>query len=781
MLDHRIGTRVEPVGNKDADIFILGEAPGAQELGREPFIGPAGKELDKLLTANGISRKDCYITNTLKTFLGNPFDKEALFFQGGSPTSALMDGIIELVGELATVRPNVVAAVGDYALWAMTQKRGILTWRGSILESTLVKGMKVVPVVHPAWFLHTHEWNKLPLTEWDWARIKEQSEFPEIRYKRPDYIINPTQEDLNDAAKILLAADHITVDSEWHSPENLAYIQFTTNKDWAIAVPATSMMAYRFYKKILSSEIPKWMQNAMFDAPALYRIGIQVVNMQHDTMIAWNATFGDIGSKKLSTIVSVLTEIPYYKDEGQFIGGSQDDRGQIYGCDDAVGTDESMQAFLDSEFSIWGTKKGYDITMGTMSTFLNAAKVGTLCDQSLLSRRRAEIMASANEREDALSQRIGYTINCRSPQQICALVYDELNVKRDKRSSAQEHLMDIASVNAHYPEGSPQREIHDILLEIILVRKDRNRVSRYLNPNIVDVDGRIRCNWNLAGTKNGRLSTTKPWWNGVAVQTFPYEDRDVFIADPGHVFVGWDLAQAEARVVAHLTNDWDLLEDLERGVDIHTKLASELPLGYTYDEIVVQIAKVGSDSCEPRILAKTCRHGMNYYLTWSGLKTHINKKFIDTQVGVTAAKAKELRKGYLDLSPGLETWWHEVFLHMREHKNMVSAYGRKRNFFGRLKEGDHMHRDGIAFYPQSSVHDSTLLAIAEMKTTMEYGQVLADMHDGGYVLVPEDMVDDAVEAIRTATTRDMIVNKENCIIPTEVKVGTNWRDMKAVA
>ena len=112
MPDSRIGTRVEAVGPRHADILILGEAPGVQELGREPFVGPAGKELDKLLVANGIDRSECYITNTIKTFIGNPSDKESLFFHAGAPTSTLMDGIIELVEELTNVKSNVVAAVG---------------------------------------------------------------------------------------------------------------------------------------------------------------------------------------------------------------------------------------------------------------------------------------------------------------------------------------------------------------------------------------------------------------------------------------------------------------------------------------------------------------------------------------------------------------------------------------------------------------------------------------------------------------------------------------------
>ena len=426
------------------------------------------------------------------------------------------------------------------------------------------------------------------------------------------------------------------------------------------------------------------------------------------------------------------------------------------------------------EFDISGARKGYDISMSIMDTFTAAATMGILADRSRVKQLHKKHLETANDMEAALSDIAGRTLNCRSPKQVKDFVYGDLGIKRQKKSTAQDHLMDIAAAQ---PEGG----VKEILTAIIRVRQNRNIISRYINEDIIDSDGRIRCNWNLAGTRNGRLSTTKPWWPGVALQTVPYDARDIFIADPGTVFVGWDLGQAEARVVALLSNDFDLINDMESGVDIHIKLGSRLPFDMTYDEIVAKCDKIGKDKTPERVLSKTARHAMNYFLTWVGLQKAVNKQYLDTEVGINAAEAKAIRNAYISLSPGLEVWWDEVYYQMREKNYMINAFGRRRNFLGRLKKYDHLHRDGIAFFPQSSVADITTMAIAEITEKLEgWGQVMTHMHDGGFAQVPEDRKDEAVEIIAKATEREMIVNKEVLIIPTEVKVGYNWKDMDEV-
>ena len=762
--------RVPPEGPLNAEISVVGEGPGREELraGR-PFVGPSGKELDKLLSAAGLRRSDVYITNVTKDLpKGN---KDELFFKGGSPTQFYMEGILELLDELKRVRPNVVVPVGNWALWALTQRSGITKYRGSILESTLIPGLKVIPTIHPAWYLRTRMWNKFPLSEWDWQRISAESRFSEIIRPQAEFITNPTPQQISDAISRFLLSDEITIDTEWYNPDTMAYCGFSDDKGFAITIPYYSMYNVRAIKEICSLPNPKVMQNAMFDVPALHRIGIDVSNLKHDTMIAWHCCWGDLRQKDLGTISSVLTKWPYYKDHVEFVGRN-DEKGQEYCCTDCVVTHESMDVMLRSELSIAGGRRGYDISMSIAPAFLRASKIGIRCDVKKLRELRSLHQEKADAIQASLTSILGVEFNPRSAPQTKKIVYGLLGIKRQKQSTSREDLMDIAASMKDCDEKT-------VLMSIIWVRRHLHHISNFLTEaDMIDHDGRVRCNWNLAGTKNGRLSTSKPWWPGIAIQTvptYPMESREIYISDPGYIFVGWDLEQAEARVVAVLTGDFNLLDDMENGIDIHLKLASQLPFGLTLEQLEEKKRVEGKEFPE-RILAKTTRHAKNYFQTWTGLKRTINKDYIDTKVGVTAADAKILDSAYMDLHPGLESWWHGVDKEVRDKGYLINAHGRRRNILGRMRFGDPIHRDAIAFYPQSTISDSTTLAIAEMDLH-DWIQPMAHMHDGGFVQVPEDRVEEAKAIIKAATNRPIIVKNTEIVVPSVVKSGYNWKEM----
>lgn len=772
--------RVEPIGPKDAKIMIVGESPGAQEVRQgAPFVGPAGKLLNTLLRQAGIDRDEVYITNTVK--IEPPHSgKDKFFFDKGIPTKEYMDGILELVQEINEVNPNVIVPIGNYALWATTQEMGITNYRGSILECKLVAEKKVIPTVHPAWYLHTfNQWHRFALSEWDFQRIAKESKFPEIRRPRREIIINPTPEQIDDAIERFTRPElrdrWITADTEWFSPDSLAYIGFADSPQYAVCIPAISMHAYRAYKAILGSEIPKTWQNAMFDAVALDRVGIHVENVKHDTMVAFNACWGDLREKGLKIIASVLTDQPYYKEDVEFVG-QDDDRGQEYCATDCCVTDEAMEKMYNEEFHITGSKRAYEISMSVMETFINAAKVGIRADVDRLHAMKQEYLDEANRLEYSVSERVGFTVNCRSTKQVAHAIYDVLGIKSEKRSTSQDVLMDLAAAMEGKPKYDEQRQL---LVDIIRVRQNRNIVSRYINEKIIDRDGRIRCNWNVAGTRSGRLSTTKPWWNGVALQTMPDEARELCIADPGHTFIGWDLGQAEARVVACLTKDYELLEDMDSGVDIHVKLAASLPFGKSYDEIMELCKIEGKDNVPYRVLAKKTRHGMNYILTWHGLKRAINRDYLETNVGVDAAMAKILRNGYLEVSPGLEIWWNEVLDRLQRDGMLSNCFGRNRMFLGKKVKYDEVHREAVSFEPQSTVADLTTLCIADVDKT-DWILPLTHMHDGGLIQVPTERKDEAIELVRNTMTREIIVANTPLTIPVDVKEGQNWRYMEYV-
>lgn len=773
--------RVPPEGPLTAKIIALGESPGPQELRQgRPFVGPAGRTLDDLLGAVGLDRDEIYITNTVKCEV--PSDdkaKEAFFFQKGGPSSAYMEGIIDLVGEIKAIKEagggNVIVPMGNYALWALTQLTGIMKYRGSMLESSLVPGLKVIPTIHPAYFYHTWQWHELVLSEWDWQRIAAEAHTPAINVPQPDFLIDPFDSEIEKAVERYTSCELLTVDSEWYSPDSLAYIGFCDDKDFATVIPATSMAAFRAYKAILGSDVPKVFQNAIFDDVALARIGIEVKNIKHDLMLAWNAAWGDIKRKRLSVICSVLTDHPYYKDDLEFVG-KNDQNGQIYCGTDCVVEKESMDKMLSSELRETGTERAYELTMLNYDIFAKASKMGVRCDLEKLRAMKSQYIAKADAIEDEISKLVGRSINCRSTPQVATLVYDMLGYKVDKRigrSTAQAVLMDMAASDTSEDKKA-------ILTAIIRVRQNRNIVSRYVHEGVVDRDGRIRTNWNLAGTRNGRYSSTDPWWNGWAMQTVPLEAREFVIPDPGHIFVGCDGEQAEARVVAVLTHDYDLLDNMAQGVDVHAKLVEDMKIfNMSYEQVIAQCKELGDkDKCHPRYLCKKVRHSSNYKQGPGGLKENINKEYLETNVGITLGLAKLLNDRYIEVSPGLSAWWEEVFKQLASDGYLINHWGRRRNFLGKIHKEDHIHRDAVAFVPQSDIADLTTQGIFHTAARTPWGQCMAHMHDGTFFQVPEDRAEETAKIMQEEMHREIHIGSETLIVPYTIKTGMDWMNMK---
>lgn len=785
--------RVPPCGPKDARVVLVGEAPARLEVVQgQPFVGPAGQQLDRMLGAVGLNRRELYITNVSKQEVPQGDEKSDWFFHRGSPTQAYMEAIVELLGELGEVKPNVVVPLGNYALWALTQEQGISQRRGSILASTMIPGLKVIPTYHPAFYIHQGHYNspKEALGIWDLQRVKEESAFPDIRLPQARFIVNPTPDEIGWAIEELRRGDHITLDTEWFGPENLAYIGFTNSPEWAICIPATSVTAYRAFKEILALPQPKILQNAAFDDLALYRQGIVLEGPVEDTMIAWHACWGDIGEKRLGTIASVLTKWPFYKDELDYVD-KDDPRGQEYNCKDCVVTDEAWRKIKDDEFPYTGSRAGYDISMGLSPILRQAARIGVRADMATMRRMAKEHLETADELERILSETIGHTLNCRSGPQVIKLVFDELGYGKHRkvRTSDQGVLMDIAAAESN-------ETLRAVLTAVIRVRQNRNIVSRYLNvENAVDKDGRIRTNWNLGGTASGaRLSATifgrgeQRWFASVPMQTIPEDARVCYVADPGCVFLGWDLDQAEARVVAVKTHDYELLEDMGRGVDIHTKLAAMLPFGKTYDELIemcraAEAAGKSKDTVIERYLSKKCRHGLNYVMGAGTFKSTVNKEWLDTGVGLTEGKARQLRDAYLKLHPGLEIWWDQVKQIAFSNPRVMRTYhGRVHQFLGHFT--DSMHREMVSFEPQCLVADTVSLgmiqATQEIRKLDPKFQFFCHMHDGGYAQIKKEVALEAAAILKRCMTQEMIVDRTALTIPCSIKMGPNWKDLEKV-
>lgn len=190
---HAIIPQVHPVGPSDASIMIVGEAPGSNEvLKGVPFVGTSGEELSRMLHEAGILRADCFITNVCR--VQPPGNDIKHFFLKHTPASRIPGeeikaGIEMLEREIREVKPNLIIALGETALWALTNERGITKWRGSVLESTLVPGTKVLPTYHPAAILRMWSWRWIAVQ--DFRRAKKESAFAGIKWPETEFIVRP--------------------------------------------------------------------------------------------------------------------------------------------------------------------------------------------------------------------------------------------------------------------------------------------------------------------------------------------------------------------------------------------------------------------------------------------------------------------------------------------------------------------------------------------------------------------------------------------------------------
>ena len=315
--------RSSPTGPKGAKIALVGEAPGKTEeqLG-SVFVGSSGQELNRMLEDAGLERNSCYATNV---FMDRPPGNkiEALCAKkaevGGKSylLPPLRQGkyfkpehlweLDRLRGELEEVRPNLCIALGATAAWALLRNPKITSIRGTISESTLIPGLKVLPTYHPAAILRNWNWRAITLA--DLIKAKGEAEFPEIRRLRREIWIDVNLRDIELFFHTWLKnAKAIAFDIETRSGQITA-ISFAPDSRRVLCIlfvdetrPELSyfsredeIAAWNWVRKILALPCPKIAQNGTYDVQYLWRVmGIPTRNFTEDTMMIHHAVMPEM-------------------------------------------------------------------------------------------------------------------------------------------------------------------------------------------------------------------------------------------------------------------------------------------------------------------------------------------------------------------------------------------------------------------------------------------------------------------------------------------------------
>ena len=138
------------VGNPDAEIMFVGEAPGADEdMVGEPFVGKAGQLLTKIIETMGLRRSDVFIANVLKCRPNMPPGEPG----NRKPTPSEMATCKPyLIQQIEIVQPRIIVALGGTAVEGLLdiEKAGITKLRGNWRE---FRGIPVMPTYHPSYLL----------------------------------------------------------------------------------------------------------------------------------------------------------------------------------------------------------------------------------------------------------------------------------------------------------------------------------------------------------------------------------------------------------------------------------------------------------------------------------------------------------------------------------------------------------------------------------------------------------------------------------------------------
>ena len=349
-----------------------------------------------------------------------------------------------------------------------------------------------------------------------------------------------------------------------------------------------------------------------------------------------------------------------------------------------------------------------------------------------------------------LIERIGHDINVKSYPAVFELLYKEMKFKLMKRNPTSEDT--IVRLMANHAKKKGHKEI---LVDLLEERRIRDQKSRYINF-VADYDKTCKTIYNIIATETTRSSTgilkkpLRPKKLGLSFHTIAAHGRlakaikSMLRPRPGKVFVKADASQAEARVVAVLAKQWDLLDVFDK-IDIHRRTAA-LVLGYTqsldlrpiYIPVVDDMLKDGPE----RFCGKKTRHAGNYQMGKGRFMLEFNtdaQKF-EIEINISEWKAGEMIRKFREADSRLESnFWTEVSEEIKSTRCLIDPMGGVRIFNGRMD--DELFKEGFANIPQRTVGhlvQGAGLKIEDEIQDDDTGYFLGEKHDELIMEVPEN-------------------------------------------
>ena len=507
---------------------------------------------------------------------------------------------------------------------------------------------------------------------------------------------------------------------------------------------------------------PKYLQNAKFDRLMFKAAGIELAGVVFDTMIA-SYVIDPEASHKLDDMAMDLLQIRTvsYK---TLVGKRKSIAeiaiplvAQYCGMDTYLTYHlvPILQAQLTAIPELWDLFQNVEMALEPILAEMEWR--GIRIDREFLSAFSLELEKDLDALEIAAHQQAGKKFNLNSPKQLSEILLEKLGGKFEKasRKSKTGFSTDVTVLNKL--EGEP---LIDTILENRTLAKLKSTYVDALPSLIQPKTGRVHTDFNQTVASTGRLSSSNPNLQNIPIRTaFSKRIRAGFLPKEDWILMAADYSQIELRILAHLSQEPELMRAFNAGEDVHTVTA----------QLLLEKEEVTSDE---RRLAKIINYGVIY-----GMGA---QKF-SRDIGVPVKVAKQFIDKFNQRYEKISSYMQSVEAEAERDGYVKTILGRRRYFRGLSQIGGYQKaallRSAVNAPIQGTSADIIKVAMLRVNELLSgyQAKLLLQVHDELVFEVPPDEVAELQPKIKAAMESALELSVK---LEVDIHTGKNWMEAK---
>lgn len=502
----------------------------------------------------------------------------------------------------------------------------------------------------------------------------KNAKFESIKTTQYEYKLVENEEELRQLCDFFITKKSVSIDTETTSTDaisaELVGLSFSVEekKAFYVAVPANyeeALKIVQIFKPLYESDkIMKIGQNVKYDYEVLTRYGVTLQGKMFDTMIAHYLIQPELHHNMdymAETLLGYQTihieELlgPKGKKQKNMRDLSPTDIYE-YAAEDADIT-LRLKNVLEPRLKELGVEELFwNIEMPLVRVLADMELNGVCLDTEALQDTSKIFTERMKQYEQEIYKEAGEEFNISSPKQVGDILFGKLQIMDKPKKTKTGQYVTSEEVLQSLESKSP------IVRNILNYRGMKKLLSTYIDalPKLINPrTGHIHTSFNQALTATGRLSSSDPNLQNIPVRTDDGKEiRKCFIPEDGCLFFSADYSQIELRIMAHLSEDENMMEAFREGHDIHRATAAKI--------WHVDIDKVTDAQ---RKKAKQANFGIIYGITTYGLAQRMD---------IPNGEAKELIEGYFRTFPKVQAY-------MEHAKEVARAKGYAETLFHRRR------------------------------------------------------------------------------------------------